>query len=184
MKRSTPGFILTESSLKPVYANTEAIRILAYPQNPSQIGSIDNFLTEKMQSVLMAHLDPSGPAFVTEFSSGKRRYVCRAFALNSNGADVFPAAGIAILIERKGRGSFDGSEIAGRFQLTAREREVLEFLMQGLTNKEIGKRMNISPNTVKAFLRLIMVKMGASTRAGIIGKILDTQFRNTGDFFD
>jgi DNA-binding CsgD family transcriptional regulator len=33
--------------------------------------------------------------------------------------------------------------------------------------------MAISPNTVKAFLRLIMIKMGVTTRAGIVAKILD-----------
>ena len=32
--------------------------------------------------------------------------------------------------------------------------------------------MHISPNTVKAFLRLVMVKMDVSTRSGIIGKIV------------
>jgi DNA-binding CsgD family transcriptional regulator len=30
--------------------------------------------------------------------------------------------------------------------------------------------MAISPNTVKAFLRMIMVKMGVSTRSAIVGK--------------
>jgi hypothetical protein len=32
--------------------------------------------------------------------------------------------------------------------------------------------MNISPNTVKAFVHLVMVKMGVSTRSGIIGKMV------------
>jgi len=32
--------------------------------------------------------------------------------------------------------------------------------------------MSISPNTVKAFLRLIMVKMGVTSRSGVVGKIL------------
>jgi DNA-binding CsgD family transcriptional regulator len=45
-------------------------------------------------------------------------------------------------------------------------------LLQGLTSKEIAQRMGISPNTVKAFLRLVMVKMGVSTRSGIVGKIV------------
>jgi DNA-binding CsgD family transcriptional regulator len=47
----------------------------------------------------------------------------------------------------------------------------VEYLIQGLTSKEIAVRMNISPNTVKAFLRLVMVKMKVSTRSGIAGKI-------------
>jgi DNA-binding CsgD family transcriptional regulator len=32
--------------------------------------------------------------------------------------------------------------------------------------------MGISPNTVKAFLRLVMVKMGVSTRSGIVGRFV------------
>jgi DNA-binding CsgD family transcriptional regulator len=42
-------------------------------------------------------------------------------------------------------------------------------LIQGLTNKEIAGRMNISPNTVRAFIRMVMGKLGVSTRSGIVG---------------
>jgi DNA-binding CsgD family transcriptional regulator len=59
-----------------------------------------------------------------------------------------------------------------QFALTERERETVELLLQGLTSKEIAIRMNISPNTVKAFLRLVMVKMGVSTRSGIVGRVV------------
>ena len=62
------------------------------------------------------------------------------------------------------------AQLSERFHLTTREQEVAEFLLEGLTSKEIGMRMQISPNTVKAFLRLIMVKMGVSTRSAIVGK--------------
>jgi DNA-binding CsgD family transcriptional regulator len=31
--------------------------------------------------------------------------------------------------------------------------------------------MNVSPNTVKTFFRLVMMKMGVNTRAGIVGKL-------------
>ena len=62
------------------------------------------------------------------------------------------------------------SEISAQFGLTQREGEAVEFLLQGLTSKEIATRMQISPNTVKAFLRLVMVKMKVSTRSGIAGK--------------
>ena len=57
-------------------------------------------------------------------------------------------------------------------RLTPGEREFLEQLANGYAYKEIAERMKISPNTVKAFLRLVMVKMGVSTRSGIIGKIV------------
>jgi DNA-binding CsgD family transcriptional regulator len=45
-------------------------------------------------------------------------------------------------------------------------------LGEGLTSKEIAIRMNISPNTVNSFVRLMMVKMGVSSRSAIIGKIV------------
>ena len=48
----------------------------------------------------------------------------------------------------------------------------MEFLIQGLSSKEIAYRMNISPNTVKAFFRLVMLKMEVSNRSGIMGKII------------
>jgi len=54
----------------------------------------------------------------------------------------------------------------------------VEYLLQGLTSKEIAARMNISPNTVKAFLRLVMVKMKVSTRSGIAGKITGPRSSN------
>ena len=34
--------------------------------------------------------------------------------------------------------------------------------------------MNISPNTVKAFLRLVMIKMGVTSRSRIVAKILSS----------
>ena len=58
------------------------------------------------------------------------------------------------------------------FHLTHREQEVLGLLIMGLTNKEIADRMGISANTVKGFVRLVMLKMGTSGRSGIVAKVL------------
>jgi DNA-binding NarL/FixJ family response regulator len=49
----------------------------------------------------------------------------------------------------------------------------LQHLVRGFTNKEIASRMQISPNTVKAFLRLVMIKMGVSNRAAIMSKFIE-----------
>jgi NarL family two-component system response regulator YdfI len=48
--------------------------------------------------------------------------------------------------------------------LTAREREVLRMLSEGLGNKEIGSRLKISEHTVKFHVASILSKLGASTR--------------------
>jgi two-component system nitrate/nitrite response regulator NarL len=69
------------------------------------------------------------------------------------------------------------SQVSQQFNLTQRERESLEYLLQGLSSKEIANRMNISPNTVKAFLRLIMIKTGVSSRSAVVGKVIMIQPR-------
>jgi len=81
---------------------------------------------------------------------------------------------IAILLERGPSGLVSLSQVSQQFNLTQREREVLEYLLQGLSSKEIANRMNISCNTVKAFLRLIMIKTGVSSRSAIVEKVIMT----------
>jgi DNA-binding CsgD family transcriptional regulator len=78
---------------------------------------------------------------------------------------------MALLIERD-RVSADLLTIAKKFNLTRREYEAVQHLALGLTSKEIAARMGISPSTVKAFLRLAMIKTGVSTRSGLIGKFV------------
>lgn len=51
-----------------------------------------------------------------------------------------------------------------RDALTPREREVLEMLAEGLSNKEIAWRLNISEHTVKFHLASVFAKLDVSTR--------------------
>jgi DNA-binding NarL/FixJ family response regulator len=48
--------------------------------------------------------------------------------------------------------------------LTAREKEVLQLLAAGLTNKEIGTRLDIAENTVKNHLKNILAKLHLQNR--------------------
>jgi DNA-binding NarL/FixJ family response regulator len=51
-----------------------------------------------------------------------------------------------------------------RTDLTARELEVLKMLARGLTNKEIGRALNISGNTVRNHVNSIIEKLDVSDR--------------------
>jgi RNA polymerase sigma factor (sigma-70 family) len=56
-------------------------------------------------------------------------------------------------------------------RLTEREREVLDLLAQGLTNKEIAERLVITTNTVKRHLKAIFEKLNVHTRSAATAKM-------------
>jgi DNA-binding CsgD family transcriptional regulator len=169
-----PGLIVVDTSLSVVASNAEALQILTFPDRPDKIHNLDGWLANKIRFNIVERQSPS--QVVGEFHSAKRTYLCRSFPLDlagnhKNGSA--PSAGLLIvMLERKSNEAVTIAEISKRFGLTAREQETVQFLLEGFTSKEIAQRMTISPNTVKAFIRLVMVKMSVSTRSGIIGKIV------------
>jgi DNA-binding NarL/FixJ family response regulator len=56
-------------------------------------------------------------------------------------------------------------------RLTEREREVLDLLAQGLTNKEIAEKLVITTNTVKRHLKAIFEKLDVHTRSAATAKV-------------
>jgi DNA-binding NarL/FixJ family response regulator len=54
--------------------------------------------------------------------------------------------------------------------LTNREREVLELVSQGLSNKLIARRLMISEHTVKFHISAISTKLGASSRTDAVSR--------------
>ncbi|MGB9505417.1 MAG: helix-turn-helix transcriptional regulator, partial [Candidatus Acidiferrum sp.] len=171
---TSEGFLLLDSALRPIFFNRLAAEILAYPQKPETLKDLKAFLTGKIHSTLFRVQGSRVPSLVSEFQSGRRRYQCRAYRLgnpvNGNGD-----ASMALILERFSMGSLTLGQVGDRFHLTIREQEVLKHLLVGRTTKEIATGMEISPHTVKAFLRMIMVKMGVSTRSGIVGKAFTTR---------
>jgi DNA-binding NarL/FixJ family response regulator len=69
--------------------------------------------------------------------------------------------------EANSRAERTPSELDG---LTDREREVLDLLARGLTNKEIAETLVISTNTVKRHLKAIFSKLDIHTRAAAVAK--------------
>jgi RNA polymerase sigma factor (sigma-70 family) len=59
---------------------------------------------------------------------------------------------------------------SGLSTLTEREREVLDLLAQGLTNKEIAEKLVITTNTVKRHLKAIFEKLDVHTRSAATAK--------------
>ncbi|TVR51651.1 MAG: response regulator [Gemmatimonadales bacterium] len=70
---------------------------------------------------------------------------------------------IAREVVASGGGSMDHEEV----RLTPREREVIDLIADGLSNKAIGKELHISVHTVKSHLRNIMEKLTLNSRLQI-----------------
>ena len=172
--RSAAGFLLLDSSLNPISFNAEATQILSYPENVANLNRLEIFLAAKIHSTLLNRPGFGDAPFVTEFRSGRRRYFCRAFVVDTQAKERGQPS-VAVLLERGPSGLVPLRRVIQQFNLTQREREVLEYLLQGMSSKAIANRMELSPNTVKTFLRLIMIKMGVASRSAIVSKIIMTQ---------
>jgi DNA-binding CsgD family transcriptional regulator len=167
------GLVLVDASLNLIASNAEAIRIFAFPERVEEIQKPDLWLTGKIRARLVERQARSQTIFVKEFASARRTYTCRSCVLSIR-ANGFSAhlPSVVLTLERRSNGALTTATLSERFGLTHREKETVKLLLQGLTSKEIAGRMGISANTVKAFVRLVMIKMGVSTRSGIAGKFV------------
>lgn len=59
--------------------------------------------------------------------------------------------------------------------LSAREREVLQGLLAGNSNKEIARDLAISPRTVEAYRANLMMKMGADSLSELVRMALEAR---------
>lgn len=73
--------------------------------------------------------------------------------------------------------SVDRSRAVRPIRLTDRDKAVLRFTLQGLTNREIAGRMELSESAVKASLRQVFGKLNVRTRAQAV-KVALEQFRD------
>ncbi|HHB82509.1 MAG TPA: response regulator transcription factor [Devosia sp.] len=63
-------------------------------------------------------------------------------------------------------------EIRGFNQLTPREREVLQLITNGQSNKEAGRDLGISPRTIEVHRARVMEKLGARNTADLMRIVL------------
>jgi len=166
------GLLVADASLRPLSANHEAVAILTYSGKDSTPLSLGEAFDKKIRRHLARSQGAlTGAPAPLQFTSGHRIYFCRAFLLDGN-RHAPGAAAVVMVLERGVSGSLALSQVAEQFRLTRREKEAVNLLLQGLGNKEMADRMAISANTVKALLRLVMVKMGVSSRSAVVATVL------------
>lgn len=60
-----------------------------------------------------------------------------------------------------------------QYELSERETEVLILLIQGLSNDEIGNRLNLSTKTIKNIVSAILAKSNMQTRYKLQAKAIE-----------
>jgi two-component system nitrate/nitrite response regulator NarL len=82
-----------------------------------------------------------------------------------------------VWLEKKYLGSLfrtvDRTREPARVTLTERDRTILRYLLQGLTNREMAERIDVSEGAVKASLRHVGKKLGVRTRTQLVKVALE-----------
>src|SRR5690606_34647763 len=77
----------------------------------------------------------------------------------------------------RGEGSEEAAQPQALTGLSPREREILELIGEGLTNRQIGKRLYLSEKTVKNHISRLLAKLGVERR--IQAAVLATELRSS-----
>jgi DNA-binding CsgD family transcriptional regulator len=89
-------------------------------------------------------------------------------------------AGLIVRLPEAMDGGFGAMrETEGHALLTPRELEVLATLAEGMTNKAIARRLNISLHTVKYHVESLFRKLGARTRTEAVAKASERRRQET-----
>lgn len=166
--------------------SVEVPGFLAAVQRRQPDAVIINFRAGHQEGLAMLHriknMRPSPPVFMI----GNELDVALAVSAMKVGAsDVFTKpidndlllAAVDGVLRRRVRlhpdeGGSRQIEISGFDQLTPREREVLQLISNGQSNKEAGRELGISPRTIEVHRARVMEKLGARNTADLLRIVL------------
>ncbi|MFQ5543089.1 MAG: helix-turn-helix transcriptional regulator [Nitrospiria bacterium] len=105
------------------------------------------------------------------FSFREKTILCRGFLLEGShhGEQM-----VLVLVDNKISEKKTPSRASFYYAFTPREKNVLNYVRQGLTNKEISAVLGIGVHTVKDHVKRIMKKVNVHTRSGIVGMVCTT----------
>jgi DNA-binding CsgD family transcriptional regulator len=165
------GIVLMDMSLRPIATDRGATNILKTQNRETTNGDNGVRMPEEILNAIRNRNPADQSCMSMHFLIGERKYRCRSYLIQTQRDGLKPPI-MAVHFESDAPACDPIARLAADYHLTEREQEVLRGIALGLTTKELADRMDISPNTVKAFVRLIMIKLGVFTRTAIIGKLL------------
>jgi DNA-binding NarL/FixJ family response regulator len=117
------------------------------------------------------HRTAPGPRVLLMSGSGEiNRAAARALGASGFVPKSWPTADLLRAIHAVGLGAsvFAPPPPPSKLCLTEREREILDLLASGSTNREIAEAIHLSPHTVKEHVSSLYGKLDARTRTGAV----------------
>lgn len=141
---------------------SQVLRAINRDELPTKVVFVSAYIDSE---IVYAAIGGGARAYLSKDST--RQQICDAIAAVARGGTVFAAevqTGLAREIQMR---SADTDIV-----LTSREREILALTAQGLLAPEIGRRLYLSPATVKTHLQRLYGKLGVSDRAAAVAEAM------------
>jgi DNA-binding NarL/FixJ family response regulator len=159
----SPDIVLLDLALE----NADSIRLMSMIQArlPSARIIAMDILPEQTDVVEIVKAGASG--FILK-SASVQEYVDTIRAV-AGGEKVLPAVLTASLFTQIVDAAFESnrSDLESAIQLTEREKDVVDLIAEGLSNKEIAMRLHIATHTVKSHVHNILEKLALRSRLQI-----------------
>jgi len=182
------AFIIYRSGAKagrpPIFFNDEAKWVFFPPVPKGEKTSVPEIsplcvkwkeILDRRQDQIKAFPDKGGQweGHIDVLQSWRRKYTVRGILLSEQTpVPKRKEKSYLFIIERFKPESLNLTEVFRQWNLNHREQEIVRLILGDCGNKEIAKHLSISINTVKGYMKLLMRKVGAHTRAGIISTLL------------
>lgn len=167
-----------------VFFNDEARSVFFPPApeaekaSPPEISSLCSKwreILDRRQDEIMGSADESiqWKGHIDILQSWRRKYTVRGMLLSEQTIiSKTKEKSYLFIIERFKPENLNLMEVSRRWKLNHREQEIVRLIVADCANKEVAKHLCISINTVKAYMKLLMRKVGVHTRAGLISALL------------
>ena len=147
--------LILVDSIAPDHGEALINQLLVLPRPPAMVLLLESTAWLQVNAYPLDRVD----AVVKTQSFGSGVLIEALMAVNQGHRYVDPA--LLSALKAKSRGN--------QPQLTPRERQTLEELAQGLTNREIAQRLGIAETTTREYTRSVLQKLNARNRTMAVG---------------
>lgn len=163
---SNQSWVASAVSVSDAEAALEHVRA-----KPVDVALIDLFLGSQSGAELcqeIRRISPETPVLLISGAGSISPTAAKAAGAAGFVSKDWRAADIAMAVRMVARGMtvFEPGGEPGAVGLSVREREVLELIATGATNREIAERLYLSPHTVKEYTSSLYKKLEVRNRAG------------------